>query len=174
MVSLADFVNNDTQPTPPPLGDSSTTSSSPSLSDFSQPTDVTDAVSTGQDLNAPNYSGLCQGFVDDVLKTPPDVRASHTSASAAWDNYQQTGQAVQGTQGIQPGDILYFQDPNNAAGHVGFYSGGDKFVSATEQDPKQVVKNQSVSAWNDLTGDTVLGYVKNPSNLPQIGGQVVQ
>ena len=112
-------------------------------------------------------SGWCQKFVDDAIGTPPQNRLP--SADAAWQNYQATGQATQGTQGIQPGDLLYFS--NN---HVGIYSGGDKFISATEQDPKQPVKNQSIGAWHDITGDVPLGYVRNPSNLPQIGGQSVQ
>ena len=111
----------------------------------------------------PAQSGWCQKFVDDAIGTPQQNR--QPSADAAWANYQATGQAVQGTQGIQPGDLLYFS--NN---HVGIYSGGDKFVSATEEDQKSPVKNQSIKAWYDLTGDVPLGYVKNPSNLPQIGG----
>lgn len=124
--------------------------------DIPNTSDITNANSI------PAQSGWCQKFVDDAIGTPQQDRLP--SADAAWQNYQATGQAVQGTKGIQPGDILYFS--NN---HVGIYSGGDKFVSATEQDPQNPVKTQSIKAWNDITGDVPLGYVKNPSNLPSIG-----
>lgn len=133
----------------------------PILSNFQQ------SASTPQDLlNADTtqaQSGWCQKFVDDAIGTPDQNR--QPSADAAWQNYQSTGQAVQGTQGIQPGDIVYFS--NN---HVGIFSGKDKFISATEENPSKPVQTHTFQAWNDITGDTPLGYVKNPQSLPQIGG----
>jgi hypothetical protein len=129
--------------------------------DLQTPSDLTNAN------NIQGQSGWCQKFVDDAIGTPPQDRVG--SADEAWQKYQATGQAVQGTQGIQPGDLLYFS--NN---HVGIYSGKDKFISATEQDPQHPVKNQSIQAWNDITGDVPLGYVKNPKSLPNIGGINVQ
>lgn len=132
------------------------------------PTDVTNANIVGEKPESAKYNGYCQQFVDDVIGTPPQSRAP--SASAAWSNYLQQGQGVQGVNGIQPGDLVYFQDPNDPDGHVGIYSGGDKFISATQVDPKKPVQNQSFKAWNDLTGDQILGYVKNPQSLPAIGG----
>jgi len=134
----------------------------------SSPSDLTGATLKQKDPNSQKYNGYCQGFVDDVIGTPQQSR--QPSASSAWNNYSQTGQAVQGTQGIQPGDLIYFNDPNDPNGHVGIYSGGDKFISATEVDPKHPVQNQSIGAWQDKTGQTILGYVKNPSSLPAIGG----
>lgn len=132
------------------------------------PSDVNNANITASKPDVSKYNGYCQQFVDDVIGTPPQNRAP--SASAAWNNYSQTGQGIQGTKGMQPGDIIYFNDPNDPNGHVGIFSGGDKFISATQENPNKPVQNHTIKGWTDLTGDSILGYVKNPSNLPAIGG----
>ena len=133
------------------------------------PSDISEATNLGEQPTASKYNGYCQQFVDDVLQTPPQNRQA--TASDAWNNYAQQGLAHSGTEGMQPGDLIYFEDPNDPAGHVGLYSGNDKFISATQVDPQKPVQNQSIAGWQDLTGDKVLGYVKNPENLPSIGGQ---
>lgn len=132
------------------------------------PSDVSEATNLGEQSTSSKYNGYCQQFVDDVLQTPAQNRMP--TADAAWNNYSQQGLAHSGTDGIQSGDLIYFQDPNDPAGHVGLYSGNGKFISATQVDPQNPVQNQSIAAWQDLTGQKVLGYVKNPENLPQIGG----
>jgi hypothetical protein len=132
------------------------------------PTDLTNATKSATAPDVSKYNGYCQQFVDDAIGTPDQNR--QPSADAAWQNYQSTGQAVQGLQGIQPGDIVYFN--NN---HVGIFAGKDKFISATEEDSSKPVQTHTFQAWSDLTGDAPLGYVKNPQSLPNIqGGQNVQ
>ena len=150
----SDFVNAHTTS---PSQDSGNDPYSAFISSHANPSDVTQATNEASDPNSTQYSGMCQQFVDDIIGTPPENRAP--SASQAWQNYQTNGQAVQGTSGIKPGDLIYFQDPKNSDGHVGFYTGGDNFVSATQQDPNHPVQTQSISAWQDLTGDSILGYV---------------
>lgn len=141
----------------------------PTLQSAPVPQDVNQAAQLGKDPRSVKYNGMCLQFVDDVLNTPPQNRAP--SASASWNNYLNQGQAVQGTAGLQAGDIIYFDDPNDPDGHVGFYSGKGNFISATEENPEKPVQNHSLKGWMDLTGQKLLGYVKNPENLPQIGGQ---
>jgi hypothetical protein len=145
---------------PNPLLDN--TQASPSMSQASDPNPLLDssvatATNMANDPTSSKYNGFCQQFVDDIIGTPAQNR--QPSASSAWSNYAQTGKAVQGTQGIKPGDIIYFNDPNDPNGHVGFYTGGDSFISATQQDPQHPVKTQSLKGWQDLTGDSVLGFV---------------
>ncbi len=137
--------------------------------DLQTPPDISLASQVGEQPSSSKYNGYCQQFVDDVLQTPPGNR--QPSASASWQNYSQQGVAKPGIKGIQPGDLIYFNDSNDPNGHVGLYSGGGKFISATQVDPNKPVQNQSIAAWQDLTGQQILGYVKNPENLPNIGGQ---
>ncbi len=130
------------------------------------PADVSEATALGNQPSSSKYNRMCQQFVDDVLQTPPQNRQA--SASDAWNNYVQQGLAHSGTEGMQQGDLLYFQDPNDPSGHVGLVSSNGKFISATEVNPQKPVQNQSIAAWQDLTGQKILGFVKNPENLPSI------
>jgi hypothetical protein len=169
MSQLSDQIQSIVGAPTPSTMDSSSSPLASQISQIDQSFSPVDA-STPQDLVNANttdaQSGWCQKFVDDAIGTPDQNR--QPSADDAWNNYQSTGQATQGLQGIQPGDIVYFD--NN---HVGIFAGKDKFISATEEDPTKPVQTHTFQAWNDITGDIPLGYVKNPQSLPPIGGSNV-
>lgn len=128
----------------------------------SLPQDAQEAMS---DLGDQSYDDYCQNFVDNVLQTPAQNRAP--TAADAWNNYAQSGRATQGLDGIQPGDILYFapDSSNGNEGHTGIFTGNNSFVSATYNG----VQNNNLDDWGKSTGQQILGYVRNPQNLPAIG-----
>ncbi len=153
------FSGLDTQSAKPATSDSY-------FSGLNSSSNTQDVKLAQSDLGDQSYDNYCQEFVDNVLGTPAQNRA--LTAKDAWSNYQQTGQATTGTDGIQPGDIVYFTPTAKVPeGHTGIYTGNNNFVSATWNG----VENNNLDKWQKTTGQQVLGYVKNPENLPQIGGQ---
>lgn len=119
---------------------------------LASPGDITRAsAQTGsQDEN-----GECQKFVEQMVYGHAGI---FPSAIDAWDAYAKDGQARMGTQGVKPGDLLYFapDKSNQDAGHTGIFMGGDKFISATDNG----VMPYSLTDWQKQTGQQLLGYVK--------------
>ena len=152
------FSGLDTQPT-------QTNAPESYFSGLNSSSNTQDVKLASSDLGDQSYDDYCQEFVDNVLGTPAQNRA--TTAANAWSNYQQSGQATPGTSGIQPGDIVYFapDQSNGYDGHTGIYTGNNSFISATYNG----VQNNNLDKWQKSTGQQILGYVKNPENLPQIG-----
>jgi hypothetical protein len=95
------------------------------------------------------YIGWCQEFVQKVGGT--------TSGGTAYQAWQNAQNKVQGMQGIQPGDLVYFgpDASNNNDGHTGVYAGNGQFISATDSG----IMNNSIPQWQNSTGQKVLGYV---------------
>jgi 3D (Asp-Asp-Asp) domain-containing protein len=115
------------------------------------PQDVQTAKSQ---LGSQDYDGWCMSFV---------AKATGSSYKGnAIDNWYESPNKVAGTlEGIQPGDRIFFTGPQTGPekglGHVGLYEGLGKFISATDNG----VAEYSISKWNSITGQTVLGYVPN-------------
>lgn len=95
-----------------------------------------------------SYNGWCQKFVSDVAGTP---RAP--TAIAAW---QQAKNKVQGFDGMQPGDLVYFDTTNTpgGAGHTAIYSGNGKMISGGWGE-------RDINEWSQSMGQRPLGYVPN-------------
>lgn len=154
---------------PNPFLDQPTQDASPSMdSSVSDPNPFMDQtpqdVITARSNNLPtnpntgnaDYHGWCQAFVEQVTRSPQKF----SSASDAWNNYAQNGQAKSGLDGVKPGDPIYFQDPSNPAGHTGIYTGNGKFISATDNG----VMEQPLSKWQSETGQQILGFIPEGRN----------
>ncbi|HEX9059152.1 MAG TPA: NlpC/P60 family protein [Clostridia bacterium] len=113
------------------------------------------SVTTAQsDIGDQSYNGYCQAFVEQATYGKQGLFGA--TAYDAWNNFNKKGQATQGTQGIQPGDIIYFSPTQQVpAGHTGIYEGGNNFVSATDDG----VQSNDLSKWQQATGQQILGYV---------------
>jgi hypothetical protein len=107
-----------------------------------------------QDAND-SYAGWCQKFTDDILNTPQEQRQS-----SALNTFQNNPNSVNdpSLKGIQPGDLVYFDaaQSNQGDGHVGFYEGNGKFISATDNG---IVDNKNINEWNQQNNQSVLGYI---------------
>ncbi len=115
-----------------------------------QPSNVQTAMN---DVGDQSYNGYCQAFVE---QTTYGHQKMFPTAIDAWNSYNQNKQAVQGTQGIKPGDIVYFTPtPKVPAGHTGIYQGDNKFVSATDTG----VASNDLNSWQQGTGQQILGYI---------------
>lgn len=119
----------------------------------SAPQDVTNAQ---QELGKHEDAGLCLSFAQDMAGVP------HQDATAIdnFNDYAGQGKAYTGTQGIQPGDFVYFE--NGGAGHVGIVSGFDNsgqptFVSATDNG----IQEMGINDWANYAGQTYVGFT-NP------------
>ncbi|MCK9371058.1 C40 family peptidase [Candidatus Dojkabacteria bacterium] len=110
-----------------------------------------------QMLGKKAYVGYCQQFVKEMGGTTRGA-----SAIQAWNNAQNK---VQGTQGIQPGDLVYFSpnSTNQGFGHTGVYEGDNKYISATNSG---VLRND-LNAWQTATGQKLLGYVPQSERQAQ-------
>lgn len=115
-----------------------------------QPANVKTAMS---DVGDQSYNRYCQAFVE---QTTYGKQGIYPTAKDAWNTYLQNGQGKQGTDGIKPGDLLYFeptaQEPD---AHVGIFQGGNNFVSAQDYG----VKSQDIGEWQKETGQQIAGYV---------------
>jgi hypothetical protein len=113
-------------------------------------------------LGTSKFIGYCQSFVRQVT----GGRTSGASAIQAWNN---TSQKVQGIQGIQPGDLVYFSPhvSNRGYGHTGVYSGNGQFISATDSGIKQM----GILDWIKSTGQKLLGYVPAVERALGLRGQ---
>lgn len=116
-----------------------------------------------QYLGTQDYRNYCEAFVEQITQGKTGM---YPSAISAWVNQQKT--AVQGLQGIQPGDTVYFSanKSNGGYGHTGIYIGNNQFISATYNG----VKTEDLTKWQQSTGQQLLGYV--PSG--QEGRGIVQ
>lgn len=110
-----------------------------------------------QQLGKDEYVGYCESFVESVAGSGWKGK----SAIDAWNNQQD--KAVPGLNGVQPGDSVYFYDPNQPYGHTGIYSGDNQFISATGSG----IQQSDINKWAASNQQQVLGYV------PQ-GGQNAQ
>lgn len=115
-------------------------------------------------LGKKEYIGYCQQFVRELGGTTRGA-----SAIQAWNS---APNKVVGTQGIQPGDLVYFSpnSTNQGFGHTGVYEGNNKYISATNSG---VLRND-LNAWQTATGQKLLGYVPQGERQvqPQAQGQV--
>lgn len=104
-------------------------------------------------LGTTDYNNYCEAFVEQSMLGHTGV---YPSAASAWQSQQGSG-AVQGTNGIQPGDSVYFAPDasNNYYGHTGIYAGNGQFISATYNG----VKQEDIGKWMQSTGQKLLGYV---------------
>lgn len=102
-------------------------------------------------LDDQSYIGFCERYVENVN----GKSGVYPSAAVAWEKQQDT--AVQGLQGVKPGDTIYFapDDSNHGYGHAGIYTGEGKFVSATSSG----VKEHPLVDWVKSTGQQILGYI---------------
>lgn len=105
-----------------------------------------------QYLGTQDYRNYCEAFVEQVTQGKTGL---YPSAIQAWVNQQQN--AIHGTQGIQPGDTIYFSanKSNGGYGHTGVYVGNGQFISATYNG----VKTEDLGKWQASTGQQLLGYV---------------
>jgi hypothetical protein len=140
-----------TEDTNPFMKGSVSASTSQAIQSGADPADLARAKA---ELGKKEYIGYCQSFVEQAT-------GSGWQGSSATDAWNRAQNKVQGLQGVQPGDPVYFQDPNNPDGHVGIMDQGNNFVSATDNG----VEENNLNDWIKLTGQTPLGY------LPRIGGQ---
>lgn len=114
-------------------------------------------------MGAKAFIGYCQAFVNRVT----GGKTSGASAIQAWNN---APQKVQGTtQGMQPGDLVYFSpnSSNRGYGHTGIYAGNNQFISATDNGVKQT----GLFDWMKETGQKLLGYVPAVERALGFGGQ---
>lgn len=121
--------------------------------------DPQDLALAKSQLGKKEYIGYCQEFVEKA--SGQGVMGS--SASQAWQNQQD--KAVQGLEGVEPGDQIYFSNPNNPDGHVGIVSNIDQtgtpsFISATNNG----IEENSLPEWEQMTGQTPLGYIPQKTN----------
>lgn len=105
-----------------------------------------------QYLGTQDYRNYCEAFVEQATQGHTGV---YPSAIQAW--MAQRNNAVQGIQGIQPGDTIYFgaDSSNGGYGHTGVYIGNGQFISATYNGVKQT----DLTSWLKSTGQQLLGYV---------------
>lgn len=108
-------------------------------------------------LGKKEYIGYCQRFVRQMGGTTQGA-----SAIQAWNNAQNK---VQGTQGIQAGDLVYFSPnaTNEGFGHTGIYSGDNRYISATNSG----VLENDINNWQTATGQKLLGYVPQSERQSQ-------
>lgn len=120
--------------------------------------DPTALASAKSFLGDQAYIGYCEAFVEQIEGSG----VKYPSAIDAWNSQAESGKAVEGLSGIQPGDAIYFTPNagNGYYGHTGVYSGTDQngepsFISATNTGVQQA----PLGAWTQSTGQQVLGYV---------------
>jgi hypothetical protein len=115
-----------------------------------------------QYLGTSKFIGYCQRFVRQVT----GGRTIGASAIEAWNK---APQKIQGVQGIQPGDPVYFSpnSSNRGYGHTGIYAGNGQFVSATDRGIRQA----NLGEWIKATGQKLLGYVPGANRALGLGGQ---
>lgn len=113
------------------------------------------------------FDDLCQAFVEQASYGHQGV---YPTALAAWNAQQ--NKAVKGgnISNAQPGDLLYFQDPNQSAGHTGIYMGNNKMTSATYNG----VKTSDLGDWLKSTGQKLLGYIPQGQGAQGLGANLNQ
>jgi len=108
-------------------------------------------------LGKKDYIGYCEQFVENMA----GITQKQPTAIAAWNNAQNR---VQGSQGLQPGDLVYFSanDTNNKMGHTGIYAGNNQFISATNNG----IHQDDLNNWQTATGQKLLGYIPQGDRQP--------
>lgn len=121
-----------------------------------------DVQSAQSDSGDQSYNNYCEKFVEQAVYGKAGM---FPTAADAINSYSQQGQAFAGTQGIQPGDMVYFapDKSNRFEGHAGIYSGNGSFVSATDNG----VEEYSLKDWEKQTGQQLVGYVPPPQQSSQ-------
>jgi hypothetical protein len=114
-----------------------------------------------QYMGVKKFIGYCQAFVN-------RVSGGKTSGASAIEAWNKAPTRIQGTQGIQPGDLVYFSPnaSNRGYGHTGIYEGNGKFISATNSG----IRSSDLMGWLKSTGQKLLGYVPGDRTLG-LGGQ---
>lgn len=100
-----------------------------------------------------NDNGYCQRFVEKQLTGHAGI---YPSATAAYQDQLQKGNLNSDFSQMQPGDALYFEDPNQPDGHVGIVDGPDSMVSATYNG----VQPSKISDWLRATGQRPVGFIR--------------
>lgn len=120
--------------------------------------------SAQQYLGSQKFDDLCQAFVEQATYGHQGV---YPSAIAAWNSQNNR---VRGMQGIQPGDLVYFDadSSNNGFGHAGIYMGNNQFISATNNG----VQQRDLDQWQKATGQQLLGYVPQGQSAQGLGAQL--
>lgn len=115
-----------------------------------------------QYMGSKNFIGYCQRFVRQVT-------GGKTTGASAIEAWNKASQKVQGAQGLQKGDLVYFSPnaSNRGLGHTGIYSGNGQFISATDSGVRQT----NLLDWIKSTGQKLLGYVPNSQRTVGSGGQ---
>lgn len=117
-----------------------------------------DVMQAQQDTGSQADNGECERFVEKEVYGKTGL---FPSASAAADYYAQNGQLKSGLDGARPGDLVYFQDPNQPDGHVGILSDNKgNFISATYNG----VQTNNLNDWMQQTGQQILGHVSQGGN----------
>lgn len=116
--------------------------------------DPQDLALAKKELGKQEYIGYCETFVEKATGSGNQG----ATASDAWNNQQD--KAIQGLEGVRPGDKIYFSDPNNPAGHVGLADQGGNFVSATDNG----IQENNINDWMKTTGQQALGYIPQQEN----------
>lgn len=115
-----------------------------------------------QYMGSKNFIGYCQRFVRQVT-------GGKTTGASAIEAWNKAPQKIQGAQGLQKGDLVYFSpnSSNRNYGHTGIYEGNGQFISATDSG----VKSSGLLDWIKSTGQKLLGYVPNSQRAMGLGGQ---
>lgn len=166
--SVQEYVNKDSANSSLEGTISPTVQDAPPPNDFSQAVQnyvdkqyetqaPSDVQSAQQDVGQNDLNGHCEQWVEKQAGLPN----MGTTAYNAFNNFADKGMARQDWQNMSAGDLIYFSDPKNKAGHVGIVSGVNpqtgnmSFISATDNG----VKSSDISEWQKETGQTPLGYI---------------
>lgn len=121
-------------------------------------TTPSDVQTADSQMGQHDLTGLCEQAVEQWSGLPK----MGTTAGNAWDNWVSKGKAYSGLQGVQPGDLLYFQPngSNQGSGHAALFAGYDNqgnplMVSATDNG----VEKDNVTTWSSKIAP-LLGYVR--------------
>jgi cell wall-associated NlpC family hydrolase len=98
-------------------------------------------------------NGMCQRFVEKQLTGRTGL---YSSATKAYQDQASKGNVNTDFSQMQPGDAVYFEDPNQPDGHVGIVDGPDSMVSATYNG----VQPSKISDWLKSTGQRPLGFIR--------------
>lgn len=115
-----------------------------------QPSDLVNATSK---IGSQEYNAYCQRFAEQMATGHSGMYAS---AKAAFQDQAKKGNANSDFSQMQPGDLLYFDDPNQPYGHVGITDGQGNMISATYHG----VQKSSINDWLKSTGQRPLGFVR--------------
>lgn len=123
---------------------------------ISDPSGKSDLSSIGKALDGHDWVGLCEAWQE---KQTYGKTGIYPTASAAFQNYAQKGQAFNNISQAKAGDLVYFSgdSSNGNAGHVGIITDPAKGImqSATNSG----VRQDNIGKWLQNTGQTIAGFV---------------